>query len=401
MVFDIETTQLIDEERVEIDAMEVSVACAMRLQEGGQGCTVQRQISEAEHYTFWHPDAGAHTGDGGVQELLGQFDRASLLVAYNGMEFDMRVLRRYYGEGEAAEARYKAHLRKLHDPMVAVHKASGRRARLSHLLQLNGQKGKAGSGCDAPGLWRAGRVTQLATYCMRDVEVLAALVLRRSIRVPGGGEIEEASVWPALKGAERRREDAEAQAEAQEQEKGETRAARGGDNGGGQGGGSGETGGHASGKRRAREGDEADAQRQTRQSTIGYSAADAAEEIDVADNTASQSQEVEIEEEAVTSETDEEEETVPPPAGTPISRRRSKRKRHAEGFYDGARRRKKRKTRGGYMEKTRGVKRKIALREGIEVGSTTIERIVQGRYEWRDMQYKKTSQNRVWDPGIT
>ena len=40
-------------------------------------------------------------------------------------------------------------------------------------------------------------------------------------------------------------------------------------------------------------------------------------------------------------------------------------------------------------------------REGIEVGSTTIERIVQGRYEWRDMQYKKTAQNRVWDPGIT
>ena len=103
----------------------------------------------------------------------------------------------------------------------------------------------------------------------------------------------------------------------------------------------------------------------------------------------------------MTSETDEEEETVPPPAGTPISRRRSKRKRHAEGFYDGARRRKKRKTRSGCMEKTRGVKRKIALREGIEVGSTTIERIVQGRYEWRDMQYKKTGQNRVWDPGIT
>ena len=43
----------------------------------------------------------------------------------------------------------------------------------------------------------------------------------------------------------------------------------------------------------------------------------------------------------------------------------------------------------------------LTLREGIEVGSTTIERIVQGRYEWRDMQYKKTSQNRVWDPGIT
>ena len=175
----------------------------------------------------------------------------------------------------------------------------------------------------------------------------------------------------------------------------------GGDNGGGQGGGSGESGGHASGKRRAREGDDADAQRQTRQSTIGYTAADAAEEIDVADNSASQSQEVGIEEGAITSETDGEEESPPPPAGTPISRRRSKRKRHEDGFYDGARRRKKRRKRSGYMEKTRGAKRKMALRDGIEVGSTTIERIVQGKYEWRDMQYKKTGQSRVWDPGIT
>ena len=53
------------------------------------------------------------------------------------------------------------------------------------------------------------------------------------------------------------------------------------------------------------------------------------------------------------------------------------------------------------MEKARGAKRKVALRDGIEVGSATIERIVKGRDEWRDMQYKKTSQNRVWDPGVT
>ena len=108
-----------------------------------------------------------------------------------------------------------------------------------------------------------------------------------------------------------------------------------------------------------------------------------------------------IEEGAITSETDEDQEMPPPPAGTPISRRRNKRKRHGDGFYDGARRRKKKSKRSGYMEKTRGAKRKVALRDGIEMGSTTIERIVQGKYEWRDMQYKKTGQNRVWDPGIT
>ena len=116
--------------------------------------------------------------------------------------------------------------------MDVVYRATGRRARLSHLLQLNGQKGKAGSGCDAPGLWRAGRTTQLATYCMRDVEVLAALVLRQSMRVPGGGETEAASVWPALKDVEKRREGAGAQEDAQGQAGDLTAPAQGTDDSG-------------------------------------------------------------------------------------------------------------------------------------------------------------------------
>ena len=95
----------------------------------------------------------------------------------------------------------------------------------------------------------------------------------------------------------------------------------------------------------------------------------------------------------------EEEEEVAPPPGTPISKRKNKRKRRPEGFYHGVRRRKRRQVRHGYMETTRGMKRKFALREGIEVGSATIERIVQGRYEWRDTRYKRPNQNRVWDPG--
>lgn len=402
VVFDVETTRLIDEERAGIDAMEVSVACAMRLPEGGQGHTVQRQMSEAEHYTFWHQDAGTHTGDGGVQELLGLFDRASLLVAYNGIGFDMRVLRSYYGSGEAAETRYAAHLHKLHDPMDVVYRATGRRTRLSHLLQLNGQKGKAGSGCDAPGLWRAGRTTQLATYCMRDVEVLAALVLRQSMRVPGGEEMEAASVWPALKDVEKRREGAGAQQEDAQGQAGDlTAPAQGTDDSGERNEESGDGSARVSGKRRARDDAAENAPRQTRQNTEGSSAADAGEDEDVGEAAVSQSQEKE-DDEGSTSGTDEEEAMAPPPpAGTPISRRRNKRTRQPEGFYDGARKRKKRRTRHGYMEKARGAKRKVALRDGIEVGSATIERIVKGRYEWRDMQYKRTSQNRVWDPGVT
>ena len=80
------------------------------------------------------------------------------------------------------------------DPIVATTRAAGRRLRLSHLLRLNGQKGKAGAECDALGLWQEGKLDALERYCMRDVEALAELALRDEVRVPGGST-REATVW--------------------------------------------------------------------------------------------------------------------------------------------------------------------------------------------------------------
>ena len=97
----------------------------------------------------------------------------------------MRVMRRLYGTGQEGEERWKAHMTKLHDPFTAVKQAAGRRTRLATLLSLNGRKGKAGAGCDAPALWRDGKLTQLEMYCQRDVEALKEIVLQNGNKGTG------------------------------------------------------------------------------------------------------------------------------------------------------------------------------------------------------------------------
>ena len=110
-----------------------------------------------------------------ICDMLARFDRASMIVAYNGKEFDMRVLTSAYrGDRE----RQAAHLRKLVDPMIEIEREAGRRVRLATVLAKNAIGGKAGAGCDAPGLWQSGKHEQLERYCQRDTEALAELVVR-------------------------------------------------------------------------------------------------------------------------------------------------------------------------------------------------------------------------------
>ena len=161
---------------------------------------------------------------------------------------------------------------------------------------------------------------------MRDVEVLASLVLRHSVRIPGGGETEEVSIRPALKGIERKRGSKETQETQEEVRSGRTAmdtTERGEDGceGGREGARAGNSG-RADRKRRAREGEEAGAQRRAWRDVSEYTAADGPARNEVNDSGPSQIREVETEEEdGVTSDTDGE--PVPPPVGTPISRRRN------------------------------------------------------------------------------
>ena len=179
MVFDVETTQLIEEDTAPED-MEVAVACAMRLP---HDATAARAKAEAVTRTFWHETVRRAPRGGeaeSVETLLEWMDDARIVVAYNGRAFDMRVMERWY---KGDEERRRAHLAKLHDPMIEAQRVIGRRVKLSTLLSLNGLGGKTGVGCDAPRWWQEGRHAQLERYCERDVEALAELVLRDRVRV--------------------------------------------------------------------------------------------------------------------------------------------------------------------------------------------------------------------------
>ena len=76
--------------------------------------------------------------------------------------------------------------------------------------------------------------------------------------------------------------------------------------------------------------------------------------------------------------------------------------------YDETRRRKKRgRTDTVYTDRSRHKQPRGSLKRGIEVGARMIDRIVAGRYEWRDAELRPMAKvrrrlwdgHRRWDPG--
>ena len=191
VAFDVETTRLIEED-VALTDMEVSVACAQWLP---RARTVAEAVAAADRQTFWHTDVDrppeGHGAVRPIRDMLGWFDAARVIVAYNGRAFDMQVLRRYY---DGDDERWAAHVAKLHDPAEAVRRAAGRRVRLSTLLAANGLASKDGVGCDAPRLWDEGKLAQLERYCARDTSALVELVAKTEIRVAARTTTRGASV---------------------------------------------------------------------------------------------------------------------------------------------------------------------------------------------------------------
>ena len=77
---------------------------------------------------------------------------------------------------------------------------------------------------------------------------------------------------------------------------------------------------------------------------------------------------------------------------------RPKRERRAETYDEKVRRSKRRKTEnaGRYMESSRKRTRRGELKHGIQITAVTVERIVRGRYEWRDGDLVRTETGRKW-----
>ena len=61
----------------------------------------------------------------------------------------------------------------------------------------------------------------------------------------------------------------------------------------------------------------------------------------------------------------------------------------------------------GYTDRSRHKQPRVALKRAVEVGARTIERVVAGRYEWRDAglgemegaRRRLWGGSRQWDPG--
>lgn len=171
IVWDLETTELIDKKRIQIQDMEVSVACAILFE------TTDTKLENVLRKTFWNDAVLAEDSLDDLGELL---SRCRGHVAYNGMNFDMVVMQKHFQTANA----YSMAMQRLFDPLQDLKNLSY--FSLNALLAANNLGAKTASGKEAPSMWREKRFQTLEAYCMSDVELLAKLVTQSSsIALPG------------------------------------------------------------------------------------------------------------------------------------------------------------------------------------------------------------------------
>ena len=179
VVWDVETTRLIDKANVRIDRMEVSVACAVIFDINDVKGEPHEIMDRAERRVFWHEEVYPKRGEC-LDRLADLLSECKLHVAFNGNKFDILVMHRHF----STSAAYKAACERLYDPYEDLVKSIGSFS-LGSLLLANGIASKLGKGVDAPDLWVCEEYDKLEEYCVADVDRLARLVLQPSIRIPG------------------------------------------------------------------------------------------------------------------------------------------------------------------------------------------------------------------------
>ena len=163
--------------------MEVTVACALVLD--SNLCTTagdDKALASGVHHHFWR-DWAPIAGKGPFEDLLRLFDEADVIVAYNGHDFDLPLMEKYYGA--QGQKRYLAHRIKLLDPFSRIKAATGVWSKLDDILKANDIPPKKGDGLLAIKLWEEGKRSELLAYCTHDVVALAKACLKRRLVVPG------------------------------------------------------------------------------------------------------------------------------------------------------------------------------------------------------------------------
>lgn len=103
-------------------------------------------------------------GEDQVQDLIQQLVRADLVIGFNHIHFDYKVLRGYSILDLAEQCRSL-------DLMVEMEKHLGHRPKLDAVAGASLGVGKTAVGTDAIKWFREGKIMQIAEYCAFDVKV--------------------------------------------------------------------------------------------------------------------------------------------------------------------------------------------------------------------------------------
>jgi len=111
-----------------------------------------------------------------VPQLIDHLKAGDLIVGFNHVEFDLRVLA---GNETTSERRHQVYLELVElnhfDMLTELKKILGHRLRLDSLARPTLQAGKSADGLQALAWYKEGRIDLIIEYCKQDVEVTRQL----------------------------------------------------------------------------------------------------------------------------------------------------------------------------------------------------------------------------------
>lgn len=162
--------------------VQCTIACALVLDlKPGARAVTQVDLRKAQRITCWR-DVVPERGTNPFKELFDAFDKASLIVGYNSLDFDMPLLRKHYGRSRSQS--YLQHRLKSHDIFSRVRAVTGQWPKLDALLEASGLETKSSDGAEAIKMWEEGRRDELKEYCETDVLRTLQLALLPELKMP-------------------------------------------------------------------------------------------------------------------------------------------------------------------------------------------------------------------------
>lgn len=159
-VFDLETDRLLNKDRSNWDELRMTV-----------GVGIDKDANR--HDFVLKPDCDDHEHEAVLERLEKQLDSASVITIYNGVGFDLRILRNYFPIEKVKEWECK-----LIDPFDILRSGWRTWVKLDELLVANDLGSKSGDGVLAVKWWADGEYEKVLDYCYQDTLGLYKLMMK-------------------------------------------------------------------------------------------------------------------------------------------------------------------------------------------------------------------------------